>query len=66
MQPAQVAHRLGTQGLDTVDFPTVSFRRKTVEKAAHCALGRDEKDLDQGGAAGGLNRAKFHPVRFRH
>jgi len=66
MEPAQMAHRLWTQGLDTVDFPTIPFRGKTVEKAARCTVGRNEEDLDQCCAACDLNGAEFHPVRFRH
>ena len=42
------------------------FGRETVEKTAHCAIGRGQEDLHQSRRAGDLNGAKFHPLRFRH
>ena len=59
-----MAERLRAQRLDAVDFPTVPFRRKTVEKAAHRAIGRGEENLDQGRRAGDLNGAEFHLLRL--
>src|SRR4029453_7542707 len=46
--PGEGGERVRAQGMDPVDFPTVPFRRETVEKSAHCAVGRGEEDLNQG------------------